>query len=491
MVSVWLDTHPVPERGTALQADESHDVAVVGAGLTGVAVAVLLARAGRRTVLIEARSVGAVATGNTTGKVSLLQGTILSGLRARQGDDVLRAYVAANLHAQAWLLSFLGEHGVAHQQRTAVTYANAEAARPQLEAELDACLTAGLPAEWTEHPGLPFDVAGAIQLPDQAQIHPTRALDALLTEFLALGGTVHTGCRVLDIDVRDGCRLTTSLGDVRVQQVVLATGVPILDRGGHFARLQAQRSYALAFRVPGDLPQDMYLSVDDPSRSLRTAPVADGELLIVGGNGHPVGRAESPLGLVDDLIDWTTRRFPGATPTHRWSAQDYAPTAAMPLVGALPWSEGRVFAATGYHKWGMTNAVAAALRLAGAITGDRPAWAAALDSARGVGVLAAAKLAAEVSGSATAGWFTSEFRALPQRPPGEGHGVVGRLDGRPAARSTVDGDTRTVSAVCTHLGGVLTWNDAECSWDCPLHGSRFDATGRVLEGPATTDLAEL
>ena len=104
-----------------LQADESHDVAVVGAGLTGVAVAVLLARAGRRTVLIEARSVGAVATGNTTGKVSLLQGTILSGLRARQGDDVLRAYVAANLHAQAWLLSFLGEHGVAHQQRTAVT----------------------------------------------------------------------------------------------------------------------------------------------------------------------------------------------------------------------------------------------------------------------------------------------------------------------------------------------------------------------------------
>ena len=119
---------------------------------------------------------------------------------------------------------------------------------------------------------------------------------------------------------------------------MLATGVPILDRGGHFARLQAQRSYALAFRVPGDLPQGMYLSVDDPSRSLRTAPVADGELLIVGGNGHPVGRAESPLGLVDDLIDWTTRRFPGATPTHRWSAQDYAPTAAMPLVGALPWS---------------------------------------------------------------------------------------------------------------------------------------------------------
>jgi glycine/D-amino acid oxidase-like deaminating enzyme/nitrite reductase/ring-hydroxylating ferredoxin subunit len=491
MTSFWLDTDPVPERGAPLQPGQKYDVAVVGAGLTGLTTAVLLAAAGLRACVIEARSVGAVATGNTTAKLSLLQGTILSTLLRRHGEDAVRAYVRANLAGQEWLLSFLAARGLAAEQRDALTYANADGGLRTLEAELDASVAAGLPVEWAEDIGLPYAVAGAIRLPGQAQLHPTEVLDALLDEFLAHGGALHTGCRVRDVDVDGGCRVSTSAGEVRVERVVLATGTPILDRGGHFARLRAERSYALAFRVPGTLPQGMYLSLDSPPRSLRTAMGPAGEVLLVGGNGHPVGRHDSPRQLVEDLEAWTGRHFPGAKRTHAWSAQDYAPATGMPLVGALPWSGGRVFVATGYHKWGMTNGVAAGLRLAGALTGGLPDWAGELDAASGPGGwLEAAKANLEVAGSAASGWLGAEARSLPDEVA-EGAGAVGRLGALPAARSTVAGRTCTVSAVCTHLGGILAWNDAELSWDCPLHGSRFDASGQVLEGPATADLEQL
>lgn len=486
--SFWLDTHPVPERGVPLEDGEEYDVVVVGAGLTGLVTAVLLVSAGWRTCLIEARTVGAVATGNTTAKVSLLQGTLLSGLRARQGDEVLRGYVQANLAGQAWLRDFLTGHGASWQVRTAFTYAAQEDARSRLTAEIEAARAAGLAVTWSNDTGLPFAVAAAIRLPDQAQIHPTEALDVLLAEFLALGGTLHTGCRVRDVDAGTPCRVVTALGDVRADQVVLATGTPILDRGGHFARLRAERSYALAARVPGEIPDGMYLSADEPTRSLRTASGPDGEVLLVGGNGHVVGREESPRRRINDLAAWTGHHFPGAEITHSWSAQDYRPAAGVPLVGPLPWSKGRIHAATGYRKWGMANAVAAGLRLVGGLTGSRPDWAAAMDATHATaGLVDLSRYTAEVAGRATAGWVTAS-RSLPEAAPPEGAGVVGRVGARPAARSTVDGRTCTVSAVCPHLGGILAWNDAERSWDCPLHGSRFDHAGRLLEGPAVSDL---
>ena len=492
MTSYWLDTHPVPERGTPIEAGERHDTVVVGAGLTGVVTALLLARAGQRVCLLEARSVGAVTTGNTSAKASLLQGANLSQVRRHHGEEALGAYVHANLAGQSWLREYMVDHGLAHQVRTAFSYADTHEGVRRLDAEVDAANAAGLPVDWAAETGLPYPVAGAIALAAQLQLHPTLLLAALLDEALATGVVLHTGCRVHDLAVRGGCQVTTTAGTVSADRVVLATGTPILDRGGHFARLAAQRSYALAFRVHGHLPQGMYLSIDEPTRSLRTTPSPDGEVLIVGGNGHPVGRHGSTRELVADLEAWTTGIFPSAVRTHAWSAQDYRPAGRLPLVDVLPLSNGRVVAATGYAKWGMTNAVASALRIAGRWAGAEHAWARVLDDVHAsfADLAEGTRSNAEVALAASRGWIAGEATAL-EGDPGEGRGVVGRLGGRPAARSRVDGVTCTVSGVCTHLGGVLAWNDQERSWDCPLHGSRFDASGRVLEGPAVDDLEVL
>jgi len=492
-MSLWLETAPAIPTDP-FEWDGRYDTVVVGAGLTGLATAVMLARAGGRVAVLEARTVGAVTTGNTTGKVSLLQGTTLAGIRRRTSDRVLCAYVDGNTAGQGWLLDFLDAQGVPYEMRDAVTYATSADGVDQLEAELAALQAAGLPAgQAPSAPELPFAVEGALTLGGQAQVHPMLVLAALAAELRRLGGRVVEGERVTAISASAPAVITSTSGRTQADQVVLATGTPILDRGLYFAKTAAERSYVAAFRVPGDIPQAMYLSAETPTRSLRQAADAQGDLLLVGGNGHPVGRADSPAQRLAELTAWAEERFPGAERTQWWAAQDYRSANHVPFVGWLPRGRGRVFLATGYAKWGMTNAVAAALSLAADLTGETLEWARVLhhrvtrpgDLAEGVA------MNASVGASAAAGWTGAatapELADVPAPP--EGNGRVVRHGMAPAGISTVDGTTCAVAAVCPHLGGVVRWNDAELSWDCPLHGSRFAPDGSVLEGPATEPLA--
>jgi glycine/D-amino acid oxidase-like deaminating enzyme/nitrite reductase/ring-hydroxylating ferredoxin subunit len=492
MTSVWLDRPDLPTFGP-LPAGETYDVVVAGAGLTGMVTALLLARSGCRVAVLEARYLGAGTTGHTTAKISLLQGTRLSQIRKKQPDDILRAYVEANLEGQQWLLRYCDDHGIAVQRRPAYTYATTDSGESAARAELEACSATGLDAVWTDTPELPYPTRGAVRLDDQAQFDPMDVLVALVQDLEHHGGVVFDGTRVQSVQIDDDTTITTDQGVVSAPQLILATGIPVLDRGGYFARLEPLRSYALALEV-SDCPAGMYLSADSPTRSLRSLPRDGRELLLVGGNGHTVGRRPHPSELVDDLTSWTQEHFPGARLTHSWSAQDYESIDALPYVGSLTPGGDRCFVATGYDKWGMTNAVAASLALSSKILGGSTQWAEALDSwrLRELGGLpSAARLNGSVAFHLAQGWLRTAVQSTEPTVPGEGQGHVEREGMRPVAVCTVDGQTRRYSAVCPHLGGILTWNDAESSWDCPLHGSRFSAGGDVLEGPATRGLKPL
>ena len=342
---------------------------------------------------------------------------------------------------------------------------------------------------------LPYPSYGAVRLAEQAQFDPLDVLTALAAELRRRDGVLVEGVRVVDVDIEGRASVQTDAGTVTAENVILATGVPILDRGLYFAKLTPQRSYALAFRVPGDIPRGMYLSADSPTRSLRTAPHGGEELLLVGGNGHTVGRHRKPPSeLVADLTAWTEQHFPGAERTHVWSAQDYQSHNHVPFVGKMPRGRGHVYVATGYSKWGMTNSVAAALRLSGEILGGNMPWAETLGSrvSKPASALTTVQANLAVGAAATQGWVAAELNPLNEAEltPVEGEGVVGNLRGAPVGVSTVDGRTCAVSAICTHMGGVVRFNDLEKSWDCPLHGSRFAADGTVLEGPATKNLKQ-
>lgn len=492
MESIWHATHPSsPTANDELPEGAHFDTVIAGAGLTGLTTAVLLARAGQRVALLEARRVGAVTTGNTTAKLSLLQGTVFSGIVRHHSKDVLKAFADGNREGQGWLIRYMDDHGVTYQRRDAYTYVTGDDGAAALQAEFDACETAGLEVGWTEDTGLPFP-ARAIRLLAQVQIHPLQVLDALRTEYADRGGLLVEGVRVTGADSRSPVTVSTTRGDVTADRLILATGIPVLDRGGYFAKLTPQRSYAATYRVPGQIPTGMYLSADEPTRSLRTVAFNDEQLLMVGGNGHVTGRSDSPAAALTDLDRWTAQHFPGAERVHAWSAQDYQSVNRVPFVGVLPRGGGHIFTATGYNKWGMTNAVAAALNLTGQILGGSMPWADKLGHriTKPAGVVSAVSAVGEMTVAAARTWTEAELHALPDEPPAEGDGVVGRgAKGLPEAISTVNGVTCRLSAVCSHLGGVVQWNDAEMSWDCPLHGSRFAADGTLLEGPAVADLA--
>ena len=485
---------PVRPSFPTLPSGQDYDVVIAGAGLTGLVTALLLARSGCRVAVVEARHLGAGTTGHTTAKISLLQGIRLSQISRKQPDDMVRAYVDANLEGQQWLLRYCEDHDIAVQTRPAFTYATTDSGERSAQAELQVCQRAGLDARWTQTPELPYETRGAVQLSDQAQFDPMELLATLAADVLEHGGAIFEGTRVQSVQTGQGSTIVTDRGEVSAPQVVLATGTPVLDRGGYFARLEPLRSYALAFDVARPCPAGMYLSADSPSRSLRSVPRGERELLLVGGNGHPVGRHTPTSSLVTDLTRWTEEHFPGAVLTHSWSAQDYESIDGLPYVGSLTPGGDRCFVATGYDKWGMTNAVAASLALSSRILGGSTPWAEALDSwrLRELGGLpSAAKLNASVAFHLAKGWLGAAARPGKPAAPAEGEGRVERDGVRPVAVCTVGGQTHRLSAVCPHLGGVLSWNDSETSWDCPLHGSRFAFDGELLEGPATTGLAEL
>jgi glycine/D-amino acid oxidase-like deaminating enzyme len=463
--SLWQDRHPRTPQQEPVEIGGPYDVAVIGAGLTGLTTALLLGRAGQSVVVLEAGYVGAATTGRSTAKISCLQGSRLSTIAGKHADSVVREYVAAQQEGLAWLSRFCDDHDVPVQRRPAVSYAYTAEGEGTLRRELELATGAGLPAEWANDLPLPFPTRGGVRLADQLQVDPMELLDALSLEAAAHGVHLVEQARVTKVKDSGPIRLTTEAGEVAATRVVVATNMPILDRGGYFARMKPQRSYSLAFRTPTQVVDAMYLSVDQPSRSLRDVPDDHGSLLLVGGNGHKVGADVDTAARVQELHRWTLEYWPEAEQTHAWSAQDYEPHHELPFAGPLLPGQDEILMAGGYSKWGLTNAVAAALALSAQILGGHIAWAEAFRTwsrheVPGLGM--AAVLNGEVGLEMARGWTAALL------------GRTVRQDG--------------VSRVCTHLGGIVRWNQAERSWDCPLHGSRFDEDGAVLEGPAVCAL---
>jgi glycine/D-amino acid oxidase-like deaminating enzyme/nitrite reductase/ring-hydroxylating ferredoxin subunit len=486
-VSPWLDGAEHPARPT-LERDLEVDVVVIGAGIIGLGTALELQRGGASVAVLETRRVGAGVSGNTTAKLSSLHGLVYDDLRSSRGTDAATAYAAANefgierVRANAEQL----EIDCDLRRKPNYTYTEDPGRRGDLEAEAEAANAAGLPVAVTERTDLPFEVAVAIRLDDQAEFHPLKYLLGVASELDCEGPTVFEQTRATGVG--RGRVSTLSGHEVTAERVIVATQLPFLDRGLFFARCPAQRSYALSARLAGAPPEGMYLSAETPTRSLRALPWNDEELVIVGGAGHELGHGDA-IESYRDLEAFARRSFDVVSFEHRWSAHDFEPEDGLPYVGRLlPFSD-RVLTATGMHKWGLAMGTAAASILADQALGRDNQWAKSFDPWR-LPPLRAAPSYVKHNADSGLHFFADRARRggkAAELGPGEGAVIGDRLRQKAVHRDD-DGVLHAVSARCTHLGCIVDWNAAERTWDCPCHGSRFDALGEVLNGPATGNL---
>jgi glycine/D-amino acid oxidase-like deaminating enzyme/nitrite reductase/ring-hydroxylating ferredoxin subunit len=470
------------------------DVAVVGAGIAGLTTALLLKRAGATVAVVEADQVASGTTGYTTAKVTALHALTYAEMVAKHGQDKARQYAQANQAGVERIAAVVEELDIDCQfeRRPAFTYTTEAQRRADVAAEVEAATTLGLPVTYVETTDLPFPIEAAVRLDDQAQFHPRRYCLGLAGAIAGDGSHVFEHTRALDIDeTGDDPVVRTDAGDIVAGDVVVATLLPFVDLGGFFAKTHPVMSYALAARIDGDLPEGMYLGADSPTRSVRQVPL-DGEVgLILGGESHKVGQGGDTEQYYASLESWTRSHFAVRSIDWRWSAHDYVPVDSVPYVGRSPRST-RVHVATGFKKWGMTNATAAAMILSDVILGRESPWSEVFDATR---VDASGSVKEFVKENVDVGKrFVKDHVARLSAPPADslspGQGGVVDLEGdEVAAFRHPDGTLQAVSPICTHLGCVVAWNPAETTWDCPCHGSRFACDGKVIYGPATADLA--
>ncbi|MFK8850182.1 FAD-dependent oxidoreductase [Streptomyces sp. Ac-502] len=493
--SYWIATTP----GTShppLTEDTEADVTVIGAGIAGLSTAWELARSGRSVVLLEADRIAAGVTGYTTAKLSALHTLVYDRLRRTRGPEGARHYAQSQQGAVEHVVETARLLGIDCdlERGPAFTYVRDPESTGQLRAEADAAGAAGLPAAFVTETGLPFPVAGAVRVEDQAQFHPRKYLLALAEDFRSRGGVIHERTRATGLHEGTPCRVTTETGaTVTSRDVVVATHYPVFDRALLFTRLSPRREVVVAAPIDaGRDPGGMYITQEEGKRSVRTAPYGDGRrLLIVTGETFKPGTADAGEKFAA-LTDWTHRHFPGTEVAYRWATQDNDATDTVPLIGPFHPGARHTYVATGFGGWGLSGGVAAGRLLAGLITGDPPPWAGLYDPRRLWSAVREAPAFLRHQAETGLHFVGDRLRSTHADSAADiapGTGAVVRVRGRRCAvYRDEDGTAHAVSARCTHLGCLVAFNATEKAWECPCHGSRFAPDGSVLQGPATEAL---
>ena len=489
--SLWVGTSK-QTKYRALSGKPTFDAIVIGGGIAGLTAAYMLQRDGMKVAVLEAGRIASGVTGYTTAKITALHGLIYADLVDRHGADRAAAYALANSTAVDVVRSIVDAEGISceFEPQDAYTYADTIEGAEAVRREVEACREIGLDAELTYDVPLPFPVSAAIVLGGQAQFHPRAYCLGLAASIHGTHGRVYERTHVSDVQEKVRvCHVKTDHGTLSTPHVVIATHLPFPGDGSYYAKTAPSRSYALAY-ADGEGFRGMHISAEPPVRSLRPASAGGKRWLIVGGESHKVGQEDDTETRYATLEAWAQERLKLSDPAYRWSAQDYVSVDGIPYVGRLTSDHQRVFVATGFRKWGMTNGTAAGVLIADAIAGRENPWAFAFDSTRKRFAASAKKLLTEnlnVAKQLIGGKLQVNSHTPEDLRPGEGR--VMKVDGEAMAVSRdEEGRLHAVAADCTHMGCRVAWNTAERTWDCPCHGSRFTPGGDVIEGPATKPL---
>lgn len=489
--SLWSATAERPHY-PSIGTDCEVDVAVIGAGIAGVLTAWHLKLSGLKVALLDAGRCLDGVTANTTAKISVEHDLIYSHLVGQLGEEKARLYATANTDAIDWIQQMCTQREIPcdFSRKDLYVYARTAEEWMLLEKEHDATVRAGLTTSLTTSLTTPFLNRGGLLFPNQAQFHPLNFLHVLLADIPGDGNYVFEFSRVIDVEDDKPCLVYTETSTVRADQVVVATNYPTYDPAAFYTRLSASRDYAIAIETPRPVLEAQYVGIGD-AYTLRTAldPSTKSELTIISGEMHKVGEGEDMAAHYGRLEAYAHQHFPSANVRYQWSAQDPVTLDRIPYIGRIGLTSESVYIATGFGGWGMTHGVVSGQLLADLIRGIANPYKDLYTPER-FGILSSTPSLAENLVSTVKHFVGDRLKgALNVRDLQNGQGsILETSKGKVAAYRDHDGALHGVAAECSHMGCLLAWNNAELSWDCPCHGSRFSIDGAVLQGPAIHDL---
>lgn len=492
--SYWLKELEKFPAFPELEKDLSTEITIVGAGITGITAAYLLAIEGYKVALIDSSRILSGTTGYTTAKMTTQHGLIFDELISNIGEEKAKLYYQSNKEALDFFKETTNSLQIDcdYKEQEAILYATTEAYESKLEKEAEAYEKLGIPGKLTTETVLDIPVKNALVMEGQVQFHPLKYLRALVQFLIEKGVRIHENTTAVKVTNGHHQTVTTKNGArILSDYVLVATHFPFHEGLSLYStRLEIERSYVVAAKTKKPYPGGMYLQVDNPTLSLRSATIDGEELVLIGGMGHRTGNEVETSKHYEELQAFGEETFGIEEIPYHWSAQDLTTLDKVPYIGELTLNHPKIMVATGFRKWGMTNGIVAAKMFYDKVTATENPYEDLYTPTR-FHAKASIPSLAKINQKAMTSFVKGKLEK-PEKSPeslGVDEGGIVTVNGeRKGAYKDRTGELYIVDTTCTHAGCEVNWNDGERTWDCPCHGSRFNYTGEVIEGPAEKPL---
>lgn len=490
--SYWIESTPTTNY-PALDKDVKVDAAIIGGGIVGITAGYILKNEGLKVAIIEASRIVQGTTGFTTAKITSQHHLIYDKLISSMGMEIARGYANANESSIGFINHMINKLNINcdFQRLPAYMYIREESHIKDIEKETEAALKLGIKAKCADTLPINLQIKSAVIFEDQAQFHPRKYLLPIAEKIPGDGSYIFENTEAVEIEDGNLVTIITDKGKkVTAPKVIIASHFPCYDGMGlYLTRLKPQRSYVVAASIKEKFPDGMFINVENPGRSLRAQYDGKNQLVLVGGEGHKTAHGNNFEEHYNNLEKFAQSIFDVNSILYKWSTQDYITVDHVPYVGKLTSQTENIYVATGFGEWGMTNGTAAARLLTDKILSRNNPWEEVFNPSRHFTIGAYKTLVAE-------NFDVAKELIVNKIKSGEdnidikcGEGKTIELDGHKyGAYKDDNGALHIVDITCTHVGCELKWNDAEKSWDCPCHGSRFTYDGEILEGPAVNKL---